>query len=78
MSYAVTLRLAGVPTSLAANDARVRSASARVVDDGLGTAQRRPSRVGGAPLAGAQAVELYRRTQSVRHEQVVGRLDVRA
>ena len=41
-----------------------------------GPAERRPSRIGGAPLTGVQAVELYRRTQWVLDDVLVARLDL--
>jgi hypothetical protein len=38
----------------------------------------RPSRVGGAPLAGAQAVSAYQRTAAIDSVAVLSRIDERA
>ena len=68
-------KLPGVPALPVRSGAVVR-AMPEPREPGPSTFERRPSRIGGAPMTGAHAVELYRRTQWLLDDVLVARLDL--
>ena len=61
--------------------ARLRSAPAQITPmrvDAARVEEARPSRIGGAPLAGAQAVDAYQRTAAIEAIAVLSRIDEHA
>ncbi len=79
MTYAlVGPKLPGMSAPMLRPGVLARAALEQREPEQPGSTDRRPSRVGGAPLTGAQAVELYRRTQWVLDDVLVARLDLTA
>lgn len=72
-----SMAIAPLPQSRAPGASAGVSARLVTEDEPVGFEQR-PVRMGGAPLTGAHAIELYRRTQWLPSEVLVSQLDLRA
>ena len=68
---------AGIATRRAPTSTRAVSADVVALQRGT-TDEPRPSRIGGAPLAGAQAVSAYQRTAAIDAVMVLSRIDEHA